>query len=120
MSSCNGNCSECGSDCADRKPESLLAELNPNASVKKVIAVVSGKGGVGKSTVTSMLAVAMARKGKRVGVLDAIPILRFRPALRKLQILSFYFIPYYICTFIICAGKYKKKQNHSHSVHSHF
>jgi Mrp family chromosome partitioning ATPase len=71
MSSCNGNCSECGSDCADRKPESLLAELNPNASVKKVIAVVSGKGGVGKSTVTSMLAVAMARKGKRVGVLDA-------------------------------------------------
>lgn len=71
MSSCNGNCSECGSDCADRKPESLLAELSPNASVKKVIAVVSGKGGVGKSTVTSMLAVAMARKGKRVGVLDA-------------------------------------------------
>ena len=71
MSSCNGNCSECGSDCADRKPESLLAELNPNASVEKVIAVVSGKGGVGKSTVTSMLAVAMARKGKRVGVLDA-------------------------------------------------
>ncbi len=71
MSSCNGNCSECGSDCADRKPESLLAELNPNASVKKVIAVVSGKGGVGKSTVTSMLAVAMARRGKRVGVLDA-------------------------------------------------
>lgn len=71
MSSCNGNCSECGSDCADRKPESLLAELNPNASVKKVIAVVSGKGGVGKSTVTSMLAVAMAREGKRVGILDA-------------------------------------------------
>lgn len=71
MSSCNGNCSECGSDCADRKPESLLAELNPNASVKKVIAVVSGKGGVGKSTVTSMLAVAMARRGKRVGILDA-------------------------------------------------
>ncbi len=71
MSSCNGNCSECGSDCADRKPESLLAELNPSASVKKVIAVVSGKGGVGKSTVTSMLAVAMAREGKRVGILDA-------------------------------------------------
>ena len=71
MGSGNGNCSECGSDCADRKPESLLAELNPNASVKKVIAVVSGKGGVGKSTVTSMLAVAMARRGKRVGILDA-------------------------------------------------
>ena len=71
MSSCNGNCSSCGSDCADRKAESLLATLNPKSNVKKVIAVVSGKGGVGKSTVTSMLAVAMARKGKRVAVLDA-------------------------------------------------
>ncbi len=71
MSSCNGNCSTCGSDCSDRKAESLLAKLNPKASVKKVIAVVSGKGGVGKSTVTSLLAVAMARKGKRVGILDA-------------------------------------------------
>ena len=71
MSSCSGNCSTCGSDCADRKQESLLAQLNPKASVKKVIAVVSGKGGVGKSTVTSMLAVAMAKKGKRVAVLDA-------------------------------------------------
>ena len=71
MSSCNGNCSTCGSDCADRKAESLLAKLNPQSTVKKVIAVVSGKGGVGKSTVTSTLAVAMSRKGYRVGVLDA-------------------------------------------------
>ena len=71
MSSCNGNCSSCGSDCADRKEESLLAEPNPKSSVKKVIAVVSGKGGVGKSTVTAMLAVAMARQGKKVAVLDA-------------------------------------------------
>ena len=71
MSSCSGNCSTCGSDCKDRKAESPIAKLNPKASVKKVIAVVSGKGGVGKSTVTSMLAVAMARKGKRVAVLDA-------------------------------------------------
>lgn len=71
MSSCSGNCSSCGSDCADRKAESLLAQLNPKSTVKKVIAVVSGKGGVGKSTVTSMLAVAMAREGKRVGILDA-------------------------------------------------
>ena len=71
MSSCNGNCSACGSDCADRKQESLLAQLNPKSSVKKVIAVVSGKGGVGKSTVTSLLAVAMSRKGKKVAVLDA-------------------------------------------------
>ena len=72
MSSCNGNCSSCGSTtCGDRTAESLLAALNPLSKVKKVIAVVSGKGGVGKSTVTSMLAVAMARKGYRVGVLDA-------------------------------------------------
>ncbi|MDD7387136.1 MAG: Mrp/NBP35 family ATP-binding protein [Firmicutes bacterium] len=71
MSSCSGNCSTCGSDCADRKAESLLASLNPKSTVNKVIAVVSGKGGVGKSTVTAMLAVAMARQGKRVGVLDA-------------------------------------------------
>lgn len=72
MSSCSGNCSSCSSsDCGDRKTESLLAQLNPNSTVKKVIAVVSGKGGVGKSTVTSMLAVAMAKAGKRVGVLDA-------------------------------------------------
>ena len=68
MSSCNGNCSTCGSDCADRKQESLLAKLNPKSSVKKVIAVVSGKGGVGKSTVTSMLAVSMARKGYNVAL----------------------------------------------------
>ena len=48
MSSCNGNCSSCSSaDCGDRKKESLLAALNPKASVKKVNAVVSGKGGVG-------------------------------------------------------------------------
>ncbi len=72
MSSCNGNCANCASkSCGDRKKESLLEKLNPNASVKKVIAVVSGKGGVGKSTVTSLLAVAMAREGKHVGVLDA-------------------------------------------------
>ena len=72
MSSCNGNCSSCSSsDCGDRKKESLLAQLNPKATVKKVIGVVSGKGGVGKSTVTAMLAVAMAKQGKRVGVLDA-------------------------------------------------
>ena len=71
MSSCSGNCSSCGSDCGERKAESLLAKLNPKSNVKKVIAVVSGKGGVGKSTVTSKLAVAMAREGKRVGVLDA-------------------------------------------------
>ena len=72
MGSCSGNCSSCSSsDCGDRKKESLLAQLNPKSTVKKVIGVVSGKGGVGKSTVTAMLAVGMSKKGKRVGVLDA-------------------------------------------------
>ena len=72
MSSCSGNCASCSSsDCGDRKKESLLAQPNAKSNVKKVIAVVSGKGGVGKSTVTSMLAVEMVKRGKRVGVLDA-------------------------------------------------
>lgn len=71
MSSCNGNCESCGSDCSERKKESLLEKPNAKSKVGKIIAVVSGKGGVGKSTVTSMLAVAMARQGKRVGILDA-------------------------------------------------
>ena len=71
MSSCNGNCESCGSDCGERKKESLLEKPNAKSKVGKVITVVSGKGGVGKSTVTSMLAVAMARQGKRVGILDA-------------------------------------------------
>ena len=43
--SCSGNCASCGSDCGERKAESLLAQLNPKSQVKKVIAVVSGKGG---------------------------------------------------------------------------
>lgn len=68
---CNGNCSSCASDCDSRKAENLRAELNPKSSVKKVIAVVSGKGGVGKSTVTSQLACLAAKNGKRAAILDA-------------------------------------------------
>ncbi|MBQ6430986.1 MAG: Mrp/NBP35 family ATP-binding protein [Oscillospiraceae bacterium] len=68
---CTGNCSSCGASCSDRKAESLLAQLNDKAKVGKVIAVVSGKGGVGKSTVTAMLATAMQRAGKRTAILDA-------------------------------------------------
>ena len=71
MSGCSGNCSSCGESCADRKPESLLAEPNKKSNIKKVIAVVSGKGGVGKSTVTSMLAVAMRKMGYKTAILDA-------------------------------------------------
>ena len=69
---CSGNCSSCGSSyCGSRTKESLLAPANAGSHVKKVIAVVSGKGGVGKSTVTSMLACAMAKQGKSTAILDA-------------------------------------------------
>ncbi len=69
--SCGGNCSSCSEACSERKPESLQAQPNPKSKIGKVIAVVSGKGGVGKSTVSAMLATAMQRTGRRVGVLDA-------------------------------------------------
>ena len=72
MSSCSGNCSSCGSTtCGDRTAESLLAQLNPKSTVKKVIAVVSGKGGVGKSIVTSMLTTVMQRRDYKCAILDA-------------------------------------------------
>jgi len=71
MSDCNHDCSHCSSDCAERSAESFLKPLNAASSVKKVIAVVSGKGGVGKSMVTSLLAVTMARRGFKTAVLDA-------------------------------------------------
>ena len=68
---CSGNCSSCGENCGERTKESLLAALNERSKVKKVIAVVSGKGGVGKSTVTAMLAAAVQRRGARAAILDA-------------------------------------------------
>jgi len=72
MSECTHNCSSCGESCSERQaPQSLLKELNPSARVGKVYGVVSGKGGVGKSMVTSQLAVTMRRRGYSVGVLDA-------------------------------------------------
>ena len=70
--SCHDNCRTCGQSCAERRePQSILAEPNPASNVKKVIGIVSGKGGVGKSLVTSLLASALAKQGKRVGILDA-------------------------------------------------
>lgn len=70
MSSCNHNCSDCKEHCNERK-ESLIAAQNDLSHVKKVIGVVSGKGGVGKSMVTGMLAVTLARAGLKTAVLDA-------------------------------------------------
>ncbi len=73
MSECTHDCSTCSANCSSRKPsrEEMLAKPNDLSSVKHVIGVVSGKGGVGKSLVTSMLAVNMQRKGFKVGILDA-------------------------------------------------
>ena len=68
MSECTHDCSSCSQNCAERDPH---AKLNAYSSIKKVVAVSSGKGGVGKSSVTALLATMMARRGYKVGVLDA-------------------------------------------------
>ena len=68
---CSGNCATCGSNCADRKTDNMFEPTGKYNNIKHVIAVVSGKGGVGKSAVTSLLAVLLNKKGYRVGILDA-------------------------------------------------
>ena len=69
---CTHDCSTCGSNCASRQePQSLLEPMNPNSDVKNVIAVVSGKGGVGKSLVTSLLACALHGENVNAAILDA-------------------------------------------------
>lgn len=70
---CNHDCSGCGENCESREKEqtSFAEKLNELSKVKKVIGVVSGKGGVGKSLVTSLLAVLMNRKGYTSAILDA-------------------------------------------------
>lgn len=71
-SSCDSNCSSCSSAATcSSKPQSLIEETNSFNDIKKVIAVVSGKGGVGKSMVTSLMAVNMQRRGFRTSILDA-------------------------------------------------
>lgn len=68
---CNGNCSACASNCESRNQESFLEPTGEFNNIKHVVAVVSGKGGVGKSMVSSLLAVLMSQKGYKVGILDA-------------------------------------------------
>ena len=72
MSECTHDCSTCGESCGERQePQSLLKEHHPEARIGKVFGIVSGKGGVGKSMVTSQLAVTMRRRDYQVGILDA-------------------------------------------------
>ncbi len=72
MSECTHDCSTCSSNCSSRQePQSLLVPANALSEVKHVVGIVSGKGGVGKSLVTSMLAVLLQREGYKVGILDA-------------------------------------------------
>lgn len=70
---CAENCGSCHEECADRETpdDGFAAKLHPMSKVNKVIGIVSGKGGVGKSLVTSLLASAMARKGYHCAILDA-------------------------------------------------
>ena len=68
MAGCSHDCANCAEKCSK---ESLLAPQNQASNVKHVIGVVSGKGGVGKSLVTSMLAVTMQRRGYKTAILDA-------------------------------------------------
>ena len=68
---CSHDCSSCGEACASRDPKSFIEKPNPKSSIKKVIGVISGKGGVGKSMISSMLAANFQKKGYHTAVLDA-------------------------------------------------
>ncbi|MCC8016496.1 MAG: Mrp/NBP35 family ATP-binding protein [Clostridiales bacterium] len=72
MSECSHDCSSCASNCGERKePQNFLKPANKYSKIKKVIGIVSGKGGVGKSLVACLLASKCAKAGLKVGVLDA-------------------------------------------------
>ena len=72
MSECTHDCSSCSSNCGERKEkQSFLKPMNKNSNIKKVIGIVSGKGGVGKSLVSCLLASRCQRTGLKVGILDA-------------------------------------------------
>ena len=69
MTSCNGNCGSCSQDCDSRTQEPITP--TSDTKINKIIGILSGKGGVGKSMVSAMLAVELARKGYSVGIMDA-------------------------------------------------
>lgn len=71
VENCSHNCESCTENCSERTKESFLEKTNEMSHIKKVIGVVSGKGGVGKSLVTSLLAVLAQRKGYKTAIMDA-------------------------------------------------
>ena len=71
QSECKHDCSTCSANCSSRTKESLIEKPHELSHIKKVIGIVSGKGGVGKSIVTSMMSVIMNRRGHKVAILDA-------------------------------------------------
>lgn len=68
MADCNHDCSSCGQNCSDRD---MTIKLNEKSNIKKIIGVISAKGGVGKSLISSLLACSLKKKGYEVGILDA-------------------------------------------------
>ncbi|MCI8780345.1 MAG: Mrp/NBP35 family ATP-binding protein [Lachnospiraceae bacterium] len=71
IENCSHDCSSCSADCSSRDPKSFLEKPHAKSTIRKVIGIVSGKGGVGKSMVSSMLAVQFQRKGYHTAILDA-------------------------------------------------
>ena len=71
IENCSHDCSICSADCSSRDPKSFLEKPHAKSTIRKVIGIVSGKGGVGKSMVSSMLAVQFQRKGYHTAILDA-------------------------------------------------
>ena len=68
---CTHDCSSCGESCESKEKENLIKAPNPASTVRRVIAVMSGKGGVGKSLVTALMSVLMQRRGHQTAVMDA-------------------------------------------------
>ncbi len=71
MSECTHDCSSCTANCSSREKQSMIEKSHKSSKIKKVVAVMSGKGGVGKSLVTSLLAVLASRAGYKTAILDA-------------------------------------------------
>jgi len=68
---CSHDCGSCSADCSSRSPQNMIEQPNKESRIDKVIGVVSGKGGVGKSMISSMLAVNLQRKGHHTAIMDA-------------------------------------------------